>query len=119
MRLVGSRLSLAMLSSLLLLIAVGSVSTAAPEAASPEEQGTNITRLVLRDYAIAISSGPNNIIRYDIYSQTGEILDAQLTSAQLQASYPAIYDSLQPAVAGADSDFPVMMMLMDSSTLQP
>ena len=79
MRLAYSRLPGAMLSSLLLLSAVGLGSDAAPDVVSNPETGARITRLVLRDYEIAISSGASGAARYDVYSQAGEILVTDLT----------------------------------------
>ncbi|MEL6555095.1 MAG: hypothetical protein AAFQ63_16765 [Cyanobacteria bacterium J06621_11] len=68
-----------------------------------------ITRLMLRDYEIVISSGVDGATRYDVYSQMGESLGSDLTEMQLQAAYPTIYNQLQPAVAG-EATGPTMMM---------
>ena len=117
MRSVYSRLSLVLLSSLLLSATVGLRSDAAPETAGDESAET-ITRLVLRDYEVVVSSGRDGV-RYNVYSQAGNILDADLTSVQLQASYPDVYDSLRPAVAREGSTGPMMLLMEQPIMEQP
>ena len=85
------------------------VAVPAPEATS--SSSAPITRLILRDYEVVISSGANGLTQYDVYSASGEAMNVGLTSAQLQAAYPAVYDSLRPAVAAGDSGLGPMMLL--------
>ena len=81
----------------------------APEATSPSS--AHITSLMLRDYEVVISAGANGLTQYDVYSASGEVLNVGLTSEQLQAAYPTVYDSLRPAVAEGESGLGPMMLL--------
>lgn len=72
--------------------------------------GATITRLVLRDYEISIAQGENGAARYDVYANSGQALDTNLDTTQLQAKYPNVYDRLQPAVAGGEADSTMMML---------
>ncbi|MEO1621771.1 MAG: hypothetical protein AAFU53_12165, partial [Cyanobacteria bacterium J06632_3] len=65
----------------------------------------------LRDYEVVISAGANGLTQYDVYSASGEVLNVGLTSEQLQAAYPTVYDSLRPAVAEGESGLGPMMLL--------
>lgn len=88
----------------------GLLLAATPEPVSPTDiTSTAITRLLLRDYEILISTSADGLSRYSIYSQSGQILATDLTDTQLQAHYPGLYDQLQPAIAG-ESEGPLMMM---------
>ena len=113
MKLSYFRGTLVLLSSLLLLVSTGLRSDAVPGDAETEASG-GITRLVLRNYEITISAGSDGVTLYDVHSQSGQVLDANLTTEQLQANYPTVYNSLYPAVAQSDEMEPVML-LMDVS----
>jgi hypothetical protein len=61
-----------------------------------------ISRLVMRDRIITISSQPTGLI-YSVSSKDGTVLDASLSEAQLVAKYPEVYDHLRPAIANPDA----------------
>ena len=87
----------------------------APALELSAESQTVLSRLVLRDYTVTISQGAGGVERYDVYAQNGQVLDASLNVTQLQAKYPDVYGSLQPAVAGSldRSDSLLMMESLD------
>ena len=85
--------------------------TPAPDISSAQAQ-TTLTRLVLRDHEITISRGANGTTLYDVHRDNGQALDVALNVTQLQAKYPSIYDSLQPAIARGAAD-PNLMLMME------
>ncbi|MGC1306891.1 MAG: hypothetical protein WA885_06655 [Phormidesmis sp.] len=81
MRSIYSALLLAPFAGLLL------ATTPAPDSNSPQQ--ATITRLVLRDYQVTISSGENGVARYDVYAQDGQPLETNLVSTSTLASSTA------------------------------
>ena len=77
---------------------------------------TTITRLILRDRTITISQDIGGVTRYDVHTNSGQPLDLALDLTQLQAKYPKLYDSLQPAVADGEAES-IMMLNLDSLEL--
>ena len=72
-----------------------------------------LTQLVLRDYTITISSGVDGSKQYDVSTQNGQMLDTSLDTVQLQAKYPELYESLQPAVAGRGENEDSLLLMME------
>lgn len=66
-----------------------------------------ISRLVMRDRIITISSQPTGLV-YSVSSKDGTVIDASLSEAQLVAKYPEVYDHLRPAIANPDASKDVM-----------
>jgi len=114
MRFFYSALLLLPLSSLLL--AATPIEDLATETTLEETSAptTVITRLVLRDYQITISSGADGATQYGIYAHSGEPIDTELNLEQLQANYPEIYNSLRPAVARDSQDADQMILMMET-----
>ncbi len=84
--------------------------TPAPDLSSTQEK-TALTRLMLRDYEITISQGANGVTQYDVHGDNGQALDVALDVTQLQAKYPSLYNSLQPAIARGAADADSMLMM--------
>lgn len=66
------------------------------------EEDVTITRLVLRDRVIVITSAPQGLL-YSVSTPDGAVLDANLSEAQLAAKYPDVYESVRPAVASDEA----------------
>lgn len=105
-------------SALLLTPLAGLLLAATPAPDNHASQQTTITRLVLRDYQVTISAGDNGRDRYDIYTQNGHPLDTNLDASALQANYPALYDSLRPAVARDTEPSDRMFLMMENIDFQ-
>ncbi|KAM3110586.1 hypothetical protein ACKFKH_05280 [Phormidesmis sp. 146-20] len=62
------------------------------------EPSPTISRLVLRDRIVVITSVQKGLL-YSVKTDRGEVLDANLSEAQLEAKHPELYQKLRPAVA--------------------
>lgn len=54
-----------------------------------------LTTLVLQDRVITISKGAKGLV-YSVKTQSGTVLDNNLSDAELQAKYPDIYETIRP-----------------------
>lgn len=61
-----------------------------------------ISRLVMRDRIITISSQPTGVV-YSVSNKDGTVIDASLSEYQLIAKYPEVYNHLHPAIANPDN----------------
>ena len=67
--------------------------------ATRAEERVAITRLVMRDRVVAITSGSNGIY-YSVFAQDGTVLAANLSKDQLAQKHPDVYEQVHPAIAG-------------------
>lgn len=82
-----------------LLILVGSMLFSTATRAS---EPLAITRLVMRDRVVAITSGPDGL-QYSVTMKDGTVLDANLSEAQLAQKHPVVYEQVRPAVASREA----------------
>lgn len=82
---------------------VSATATNASDAAKTSiSEPVTISRLVMRDRIITISSHPTGLV-YSVSTKDGTVIDASLSEAQLVAKYPDVYDQLRPAIANPDA----------------
>lgn len=67
--------------------------------ATRAEEPVAITRLVMRDRVVAITSGSDGL-QYSVLTQDGTVLAANLSEAQLAQKHPDVYEQVRPAIAG-------------------
>jgi hypothetical protein len=63
------------------------------------EEPVTITRLVMRERVVTITSGQNGP-RYSVFAKDGAVLAAALNEAQLAEQHPDVYEQVRPSVAG-------------------
>lgn len=85
----------------LLVLALSVFFATATRASEQTSERPAITRLVLRDRTIVISSGSDGLV-YSVSTPDGTVVDANLSEEQLQAKYPDVYDNIRPAIAGSE-----------------
>jgi hypothetical protein len=78
----------------LLILVVSVIFTTPADAESP----VAITRLVMRERVVAITSGQNGL-HYSVFAKDGAVLAAALSEAQLAQQHPDVYEQVRPAVA--------------------
>lgn len=66
------------------------------------EEPAIITRLVMRDRVVAITSGSDGL-KYSVITKDGTVLSANLSEAQLAQKYPDVYEQVRPAVASPEA----------------
>ena len=71
-----------------------------------------LTRLVMREHVVTITNGRDGLL-YSLSTKNSTVLDANLSSAQLEAKYPDVYENIRPAIASSKAPW----LLMDSRDL--
>ncbi len=66
--------------------------------ATRAQEHPTITRLVMRDRTITVTSDSNGLL-YSVSTKDGTVLNANLREEQLQAKYPDVYENVRPAIA--------------------
>jgi hypothetical protein len=72
-------------------------------------QPSTITRLLLRDRVITITSAQSEL-RYSVETSDGQVLAHDLTEAQLEARHPDLYQQIRPAIAQPQDVEPLWMI---------
>ena len=62
------------------------------------EEPVAITRLVMRDRVVAITSSSDGL-QYSGLTKSGTVLVANLSEAQLAQKHPEVYEQVRPAIA--------------------
>lgn len=70
--------------------------------ATHAEEPVAITRLVMRDRVVAMSSGKGGL-QYSVIMKDGTVLDANLNEAQLAEKHPVVYEQVRPAIANREA----------------
>lgn len=94
--------SLATLLILGFAIASATATNASDALKTSVSEPVTISRLVMRDRIITISSDPTGVV-YSVSSKDGTVIDASLSEEQLIAKYPEVYDHLRPAIANPNA----------------
>lgn len=97
--LAGKKYIMRQMSVAALLILVGTMLFSTATSAS---ELLAITRLVMRDRVVAITSGQNGL-QYSVTMKDGTVLDANLSEAQLKEKHPVVYEQVRPAVASGEA----------------
>ena len=63
------------------------------------EEPVAITRLVMRDQVVAITSGSDGL-QYSVFTQDGSVLAANISEDQFAQKHPDLYEQVRPAIAG-------------------
>jgi len=78
----------------IIILVVSVIFTTPARAESP----VAITRLVMRERVVTITSGQNGLL-YSVFTKDGAVLAAALNEAQLAEQHPDLYEQVRPAVA--------------------
>ena len=62
--------------------------------------GTAITTLMLRDHVVVLAATTEGI-RYSLATHDGRSLGADLSSAELEARFQAVFEWVRPSIAGS------------------